>query len=98
MEIKFGENILTTSLNSKNGTITFSTGDFLTGTTYCPEVLLYQSPGLCSLPSNATTQGAAEAIIVDRPTAPVCIGIRDLRTQNKFGNIGSGETVIYSAG
>ncbi len=88
--------------------ITLQLGNATSGEVYTQDAMLFNSPGLMSLPvppgtidingnftPSTTSSSGAQAISFMRNDQYIVLGTRDTRLQSNPGNIGPGETCLY---
>ena len=93
-----------------SNSITLDLGNASSGEVYTSSAMLFNSPGIISLPvgpgeSSSTTgeitagntsSTAAQAIAYVRNDQWIVLGTRDTRTQDRPGNAGPGDTVVFA--
>jgi hypothetical protein len=86
--------------NAATGAITVAIGNASTGEVYSSDAVLWNAPGIVSVPStpNAATGNldAAQGIVLRLRDQDHIFATRDLRTSLQAGNVGPGETCVYS--
>lgn len=94
--------ILNVTLSEQTNSITASLGDVFNSTD--PEIVgaeYIQQVGLCTLPPNPIPgQRSADAIVfrADNNNRDFVIATRDVASQNNYGHLGPGESILYGAG
>jgi hypothetical protein len=95
-----GQDILVTQLGPVTGTISAQLGDATAGVPDIDEAQWTQTCGIWSLPAaptpNAPINGgiAAQAVTIKCGNRDVVIGVRDVRTNNRYGNLAPGDTCL----
>ncbi len=97
--IRFGAQILATTVADKSKLILAQIGDAALNFVETDAVEMWQHIGFVSRPSIPTDgKNAAEAIILTDSQYDKCIATRDARGAELAGNLGPGETCVYAPG
>ena len=91
--------VLTTSLNSKNGALSAQIGDSTSSDVTSDEAEWFQHVGFASRPSlSEAGKPSCQALTIETTGRDVCYASMDLRGTTTYGSLNNGETCIYANG
>jgi hypothetical protein len=92
------EDVLGTERDEKTGTVLVQLGDVAGEQATSQGAELWSPSGFASRPAAPTPgQEAAQALVMKTGSRDVCLGFRDVRAQQIYGNLEAGEACIYAS-
>jgi len=99
MSQDIGVDVLSTTLNTKNGAISAQLGDSVVGEKTSDEAEWMQHVGFASRPAKAEPgKSACQVLSLERTDRDIVYASRDLRGTSVYGALGEGETAIFAGG